>query len=968
MRVFRTLVAGFLLLFATVAQAGVLHPDLEARLAQTPPDQPVSVIVHLTEQAPIASLDSQLRYARASRVERHRAVVEALQSAVSAQDALKADLTSSLRDGSVLGYTGYWITNCVVVLALPAQIRNIAARPDVNAVELNFQAALIEPVRRPASTPAEEMGGLRGIGVTPGLRAIRAPEVWYQLGYNGAGRLVGSCDTGVMGGHVALATRWRGYQGANPWQECWLDVLGGGTQSPSDGNGHGTHTTGTMVGLGAGTQDTIGVAWGAQWIASNVINQGVGSGFDNDVIASFQWFTDPDGNPNTVDDVPDVVQNSWGVYEGLGYPDCHTLWYSVIDNCEAAGVVSCWSAGNEGPSSGSHRSPADRATTTLNTFSVGAVSAQSGQSFPYNIASFSSRGPSGCDAPAENKIKPEVVAPGVNVYSSVNSGGYQDGWDGTSMAGPHAAGIVALMRQANPDLDVQTIKQIMLDTARDEGTAGNDNTYGYGFVDAHAAVLAATVGFGQISGHVYNASWGNAPLQGARVTLLETGTYWTTNPEGAYTGSAAAGDYTAQATMSGFAPQQYPIEVPADGAVVQDFYLTDNAGPVITNVTQLGATIDEIGPYQIQANITDPSTVANAQLFYRVNSGTWTELVMSPGVGYYSASIPGAPSGTQIDYYVRATDGPGHTSVSPMGAPLSYYSLFIAEEVYSYPAEEDGGWIMGVSGDQATSGLWIRDDPVGTSYNGVPIQPEDDHTVAPGIRCFVTGNGSVGGGPGDADVDGGCTTLQSPVFDLSAAQQAFVTYWRWWGEGGNSSDDEFAVDVSSDGGATWVPVERVPDLQNSWQRVTANIGSLVELTNQIVFRFVACDLNTAGLSEAAVDDFSLQTFTPGVDAVSESGTTVANGLEQNRPNPFVAGATLTSIQFRLSNTSPARVQIFDASGRVVRTLHDGILPPGAHSLVWNGLDDAGHEVGAGVYFYRLTAGAYEQTRRMTLVK
>ena len=976
MRFARVLAAALLLVAATTAQAGILHPQLEVRLDQAPADEPISVIVHMMDQAPVAAMDADLRYAKAGRSERHRAVVEALQAVTVSQDALKADLSDALGRGGVLGYTSYWITNCAVVYALPAEIRRIAARADVDVVELNFQVELIEPVRRPQTSALEpdEAEPTRGIGVTPGLRAIRAPEVWYQLGYNGTGRLIGSCDTGVYGNHVALATRWRGYQNAHPWQECWLDVLGGGTTFPADSHGHGTHTTGTMAGLGATTQDTIGVAWGAKWIACNAINQNVTPGFDSDIITSFQWFADPDGNPNTIDDVPDVVQNSWGINEGFSqtppYTDCDSRWWNVIDNCEAAGVVTCWSAGNEGPTAGSHRSPADRATSLTNCFSVGAVSAQSGQSFPYTIASFSSRGPSGCNVPADQKIKPEVCAPGVNVYSSVNSGGYQDGWDGTSMAGPHAAGIVALIRQANPNLDVVTIKQIMLDTARDEGTAGDDNTYGRGFVDAHAAVIAATVGFGEISGHVFNASWGDAPIPGARVELIESGAYWTTNGLGEYSGSAAAGDYHAEATMLGFAPAQVEITVTQNGSLVQDFYLTDNAGPNITDVSQPGSTTDEIGPYVIDATITDLSTVASALLYFRVNEGVWQSQAMNPQVGnVYRGTIPGQIAGSRIDYYIRATDGSGRFSVNPLGAPGSFYSLFITSLFFAYDAEEDDtNWMLGMAGDAATLGLWIRDDPVGTNYNGVDVQPEDDHTAPPGVRCFVTGNGPVGGAAGEADVDGGCTSLRSPVFDLSLSEQAFVSYWRWYGEAGNSTDDEFAVDVSNDGGATWVAVERVPSVENTWKKVTVDIGALVPLTSQVTFRFKACDLNTAGLVEAAIDDFSIMTFTPNAESAPESGVAVATGLEQNRPNPFRAGTDLTSIHFKLSHTSPARVEIFDATGRKVRTLHEGTLTPGAHTLVWNGLDDAGHEVGAGVYFYRLQAGAYEQSRRLTIVK
>ncbi len=963
-----------LVLAAAQAQAGTIHPALEAELAQTPPDEPVSVIVNMRDQAPIADLNQRLHYAKAAPVERHRVIIEALKDAARSQEALKADLTSGVRGGSVLGYTGYWISNLMVVYALPAEVRRIAARPDVDVVELNFVPELVQPIRQDGPEESlDKEGGVRGIGITPGLRAVRAPEVWNQFGYTGAGRLIASLDTGVDGNHPALATRWRGYAGQNAWQECWLDVLGTGTQFPTDTGSHGTHTTGTMTGLGAATGDTVGVAWGAQWIACNAINQGVSPMFDQDIITAYQWLADPDGDPGTVDDVPDVVCNSWRVNEGFGgsppYTDCDTRWWGVIDNCEAAGVVTCWAAGNEGSSPSTIGSPADRATSLTNAFSVGAVSAQEGQTFPYGIAGFSSRGPSGCDVPAPQKIKPEVVAPGVGVYSSIPGGGYQGGWDGTSMATPHVAGIVALIRQANPSLDVESIKAILMETARDEGAVGEDNNYGWGFVDAEAAVILATVGFAQIDGHAYNLNWGGTPLSGVKVKLVETGVQYTTDTQGYFHGTTAAGSYNVQASLDGFATLTYPLVLSANELTTQDFHLVDNEAPRITNVTALGSTTDTAGPYEIAATITDPSTVASATLFFRINDGSWIGGPMTLSGGVYRASIPGQALGTRIDYYVQAVDGPGQINTNPPGAPASFFSLYITEMVYLYDSENpEAGWQIGLPGDNAASGLWIRDNPVGTWYGTAAVQPEDDHTPDPGVNCFVTGNGVAGGTPGAADVDYGCTTVQTPVFDLSGMEEAFVTYWRWYGMYGAGADDTWAVDVSSDGGSTWAPLERVSDNRAYWQKVSINLNSIIPLTNQVTFRFRACDLGTPGLLEAAFDDFSIERFAANPSSVDASPISVPSALDQNTPNPFRPGATLTTIRFSLSNPSDAKIVIFDAAGRQVRTLFSGTMQSGAHTLVWNGQDDNGTEVGAGVYFYRLTAGAYEQSRRMTIVK
>ena len=164
--------------------------------------------------------------------------------------------------------------------------------------------------------------------------------------------------------------------------------------------------------------------------------------------SSSRWSSSPirTANASTTDDVPCVVQNSWGTFEGLGYDDCFSYWWTAMDNCEAAGVVLVWSAGNEGPDPASLRSPGDRADSPYNAFSVGSTQNYS----PYIISDFSSRGPSDCGGPYA--MKPEICAPGSNIYSAQPGGGYQN-MNGTSMAGPHVAGVVALMCAANPDLD-----------------------------------------------------------------------------------------------------------------------------------------------------------------------------------------------------------------------------------------------------------------------------------------------------------------------------------------------------------------------------------------------------------------------------------------------------------------------------------------------------------------------------------
>lgn len=471
-----------LLTLSTHAAAGELHPVLAERLALAPADSLISVIALLAEQAPAAALSRALAAAGADRAAQHRAVVTSLRAtAARTQAPLLAWLAGERAAGRIAGYTPHWIANLVVVAAPPAGIVALAAQPEVAFVEPSFRA---EPLASSTGIAAP-----LPIGPTSGIRAIGADRVWHELGVTGAGALVAVLDTGVDAAHPALAARWRGQ--VAPADECWLDLLGVSPALPVDPMNHGTHVLGTIAGCAPG--DSIGIAPDALWIATNPIGQGVGSALDNDVIAAFAWLADPDGDPDTAADVPDVVINAWGVNEALGYADCDSRWWAVIDHCEAAGVVALFAAGGDGPAPGSIRSPADRASTALSSFAIGAVDASDPEAWPYPVASFSGRGPSGCAVPPALAIKPEVVAPGVDVISSVAGGGYAV-WSGTASASAHAAGVVALMRSANPELGVDAIKQILLETARDEGSAGDDNGYGWGCIDAFAAVTQALAG------------------------------------------------------------------------------------------------------------------------------------------------------------------------------------------------------------------------------------------------------------------------------------------------------------------------------------------------------------------------------------------------------------------------------------------------------------------------------------------
>ncbi len=102
-----------------------------------------------------------------------------------------------------------------------------------------------------------------------------------------------------------------------------------------------------------------------------------------------------------------------------------------------------------------------------------------------------------------------------------------------------------------------------------------------------------------------------------------------------------------------------------------------------------------------------------------------------------------------------------------------------------------------------------------------------------------------------------------------------------------------------------------------------------------------------------------------VVGVEETGPPKANFLEQNRPNPFGAD---TRIGFGLAHDADVSIRIYDVSGRLVRTLLDARRAADRYSVLWDGRDDAGRIVAGGIYFCRIAAGPFVQTKKMTLLR
>jgi choice-of-anchor B domain-containing protein len=292
------------------------------------------------------------------------------------------------------------------------------------------------------------------------------------------------------------------------------------------------------------------------------------------------------------------------------------------------------------------------------------------------------------------------------------------------------------------------------------------------------------------------------------------------------------------------------------------FVLWVGAPPVQLDIAGGAPTVLDPGGVVLDVTLTElnPGDYApgTARLFYDAGAGAVAVDLVDLGGGSFSAALPSLPCGTGVDYYLTAESQNGLTWVQPPnGQPFHAIVATAQFAGFDDAFETDQGWSVGAPGDDATTGIWTRTNPIGTV-----AQPEDDHTLAGGF-CYFTGQGPIGGAAGDNDVDGGKTTLLSPVLDLSGPADPWISYWRWYSNatGPAPEADVFLVDISNDGGGSWTNVEIVgpagDGVHGGWIRHEFRVADHVPPTASVRLRFVASDESPGSIVEAALDDFAV---------------------------------------------------------------------------------------------------------------
>jgi bacillopeptidase F len=886
-----------------------------------------------------------------------------------------------------------WIVPSATAEATPEGVLRLAATPGVRKIWLDGPLPVLLPPE--ASLFAEPAW------TSQAMRTIGADAVW-DGGVTGSGTTVAIFDSGVDGENAMVSSRWRGRRtGA---RAAWFDPFRGAS-SPQDLNGHGTQVAVAAIGAlapgdtlvfadggsivaASGTDVVAGPAPGAEWIAARVFDALAGGVYTRRsvLLQAFQWALDPDGNPGT-DDAPDVINNSWGIAPQTEEIEaCEDVIYDAVDVVEAAGIAVLFATGNSGPAAGTVSPPAARDDPGLRSFAVGATA---GVEPDIGAADYSGRGPSPCGG----GIKPEVAAPGTVPQIVTNGPGSArlSGFvvQGTSFAVAQASATLALLRQLRPSDSPESLKQILMDTARDLGAPGPDNDTGRGLIDVPAAV--SRLG-GQFFGPQLQISGASADGSGITIDIRNRG------------GSEWPGGRIRVSS----------VEQP-DGASGTDGTVVEGALPSIAAGAALAVDLTGV-PFE-------PSTAVRVTLLSTDRSPLLSRIVLlaPPNVfGGFVLSAGGLRAGANDfgrlgrvaalpGFEWRGQDlltagGFGVASGSRM-SDAWYVTTLGRFDQKDRPAAIDTDWAPQREGTEVnTSRAEIRfDDFTALAPQQLEVRTELEATESGGVAALAytawienrsgsTVSGTVPALLADWDLEGGESIRWSPRL------QALVAEPR-------GSDGPLAI-LAGDGGVLSradVPLG-APAVGGFYAEDSGVLWG--EFTDETKYSLVLGD-SGAGLpgAEAATDRAALLsldalTIGPGQAApvrfwllAADDEDAAEARLAELRsepieppdgngdrfeaappfPNPLKVGQWIMRFPVQVPEDAVGRaasltLEVFDIAGRRLYRQSVDLAPGDVPSLSWDGLLSGGRPAAAGVYMYVVTLEGERRTGRLILVR
>lgn len=1007
-----------LALYATAAAAPAfamkIDPALLEALAGKAAGAKVQVLViydgsHRVPEDVLAELEG------VSAKKRRDRVIAALKKHIkSSQTDALAVLGNPALSGEVENVRELYLVGAISFEGTIAAVNALQALPD-NATLFHDSARATTDAVRPAVTD-----GLKLLPAATdtawGVKYVNAHKVWSQLGFDGAGIVVGHIDTGVWLAHPDLAGGIWNNPGeiagngidddGNGFVDDWRGWdFGDNDNNPNDDSptgGHGTHTAGTVIGDGTGTVLT-GVAPGAKLMPLKLWNAAGAGGTLGSVWAAEQY---------GIENGARIITMSLGFLGTIP----SAFMRAERDNCSNlrdAGVLLCNSAGN------SHndydppielgltaRVPAPWNPLAVPYSSTGGTLSVGGTGYKSNVSySASSWGPAKWDdvdpyndwpyLPGTGLTKPDICAPGVNVNSTVVGGGYSgDTWSGTSMSCPHIAGVAALMLQKNTSLSPVGLDSLMEKTALGLGAAGKDNIFGSGLVNALLAVQAVPTAQrpdiavsavlpdpagdrvldpGQVSPIAFQLTNASPVVIGTAVTaaLAIVANPWVTVVDAsAVFPNLATNDGTGDNQSDTFslnvaagAPQSYAftllLTVQAVGGFQRTFDIEWYVGLPAFRTHDLGGIVLTVTDQGIIGYMSDAGTEGQGMSYQGGAGGLYLGSFWAGVDLNYVCARDYNGNGTEVyEWQVTTTPNGRMKDLGATGSDQTFQSVF-SDAGHAAPKP------LQVEQTSMTFALPNNDRFVILEYslinNGAVALPALYHAVF----CDFDINDS-GANFGGTDATRKLTYMYSaggPYFGIallggtSATNLALVsntTYVYPLSTIDSSNRMRFMKGtISSPTAAT----------AGDWSALTASVSNLPANGGQAIVTYaLVYGATLAELQDAT--DAANALYSP-VAPVTELLPVKVLHLAQNHPNPF---NPITTIDYTVARDGYVRLEVFDMAGRRVRSLVDEPCAAGAHTVNWDGLDDGGNQAASGTYFCRMTTAGETSSRKMTLVK
>lgn len=560
------------------------------------------------------------------------------------------------------------------------------------------------------------------------------------------------------------------------------DATAPATPANNKANTHGIHVAGTVAAVGNNQLGVTGVTWGCRVVPVRAIPAS-----NAELISAIRWaaglpVTDVPNNPNPCR----VINMSLGGLDkktGCSDP-ATTAIQDVIDAVEAAGVICVAAAGNE-----AQECPAPQSSSPANITKVIAVAAVGpdrtravySNEAPTNF--IAAPGGSG-NAPAENVLSTFFNEP----FGGAREPSYQPS-EGTSMATPHVAGVVALMLSANPNLTPAQVREILQNTAEDLGEPGRDNIFGFGLIRADRAVEAAANQAAPQAGKALTAAPLVTPLlvaapdpvqlNGDQITKIVTIRNYGAGNVTFLSGTKqeeTGGSWLSVGFPAAGTPTPFDLTINVDRTnLAQGRYhgrveVTTSAGRKVIAVELVVPGTIDIG--DIKVSLINPA------------DGTEVASTITNAANGYRYSLIDFPAG---EYLVSATS----TSTGILRYRGIYPNLVEAESVSidgpvtlaAFPVDRSNGSVR----QRGASGASIQNELLATVYEAGSGEPIANATVS-----------IVGGASSQSDVDGQAafSGVSGPV-TLTAAAPGYSTMTF---VGINSAYVEFELEPAGDRG------------------------------------------------------------------------------------------------------------------------------------------------------------------------